>query len=199
MSSARPRPTLDRPDWWALWEIAHAQAGHFTTRDAKDCRISSALLSQNVRSEVVVGVERGIYRFKTFPLHPQASLVVRWLWTGREGIFSHETALSLHGLSDILPNFTVMSVPQSWARRRVRVPEGVELRPAAWSDAEVEWVGAVPATSPLRTVVDCAQVGVSRDLVDEAIAQGILRGMFTRARLREALRRVTPPRKGGGL
>jgi len=91
-----------------------------------------------------------------------------------------------------------MTVPQSWARRRVRVPEGVELRPAAWSDAEVEWVGAVPATSPLRTVVDCAQVGVSRDLVDEAIAQGIQRGMFTRARLREALRRVTPPRKGGG-
>jgi predicted transcriptional regulator of viral defense system len=30
-------------------------------------------------------------------------LVTAWLWSERAGVMSHQTALSLHGLSDVLP------------------------------------------------------------------------------------------------
>lgn len=183
-----------RPDWWGLWNLAHAQAGHFTAQDARESRVSTALLSQNVGAGVVLRVERGIYRFAQFPPHPQEDLAVRWLWTDREGVFSHETALLLHRLSDALPNITVMTVPAAWARRRLTIPRGVELHFDDVVDADVQWVDAVPVTTPLRTVIDCWRVGVSPELVNAAVREAIARGLFSRARYTRALGREHPHR-----
>lgn len=189
-----PRPESDalRPDWWGLWNIAHAQAGHFTAQDARASRVSTALLSQNVTAGAVLRVERGIYRFAQFPPHPQEDLVARWLWTDREGVFSHETALLLHRISDALPNITVMTVPATWARRRVTVPRGVELHVDDVADADVQWVDAVPVTTPLRTVIDCWRVGVSPELVNAAAREAVGRGLFSRVRYTRALRQESP-------
>ncbi len=184
MLPPRPRRRSSGPDWPRLWELAHAQVGYFTTRDAEESRISSPLLRQNVQSGVVQWVRRGIYRFVSFPPHPQEDLIVLWLWTAREGVFSHESALSLHELSDVMPNVVVMTVPPSWAKRRVKVPVGVELHAAPLGEREVMWVGAVPATHPLRTVIDCERSGVSPELVDVAVAQAIARGWFSRTQYR---------------
>jgi predicted transcriptional regulator of viral defense system len=177
------------PDWLRLSELAHAQVGYFTTKDAEGCKVSSPLLRQNVQSGAVLWIRRGVYRFPSFPPHPQEDLVVFWLWAARESVFSHESALSLHELSDVLPNVVVMTVPPSWATRRRKVPVGVELHVASLETADVMWVGAVPVTHPLRTVVDCERAGVSPELVEVAVAQCLARGWFSRAQYRAA--RVT--------
>jgi len=49
-------------------------------------------------------VRRGVYRLEHFPAGEHEDLVALWLWTDRAGVFSHETALALHGLSDTLPS-----------------------------------------------------------------------------------------------
>ena len=111
-----------------------------------------------------------------------------WLWADSKGAFSHETALLLHDLSDALPGTRHMTVPFSWAVRRLRVPKGLVLNYADLRDEDVEWKGAIKVTTPLRTVVDCLLDAVEPNLVTQAINQGVRRGAFTRALVRHELK-----------
>ena len=111
-----------------------------------------------------------------------------WLWADSKGAFSHETALLFHDLSDALPGTRHMTVPFSWAVRRLRVPKGLVLNYADLRDEDVEWKGAIKVTTPLRTVVDCLLDAVEPNLVTQAINQGVRRGAFTRALVRHELK-----------
>lgn len=116
----------ETPDWNALFDVAQAQAGYFTTKQAARSGYSSQLLAHH-RNNRVERVRRGIYRLVHFPASDHEDLVVFWLWSEQEGVFSHETALALHDLSDILPSRIHLTLPASWCRRRLRVPRGLVL------------------------------------------------------------------------
>ena len=110
-----------------------------------------------------------------------------WLWSDREGVFSHETALALHELSDALPAVHHLTLPSAWASRRMRVPERVELHYADLEDDEVTWAASIPVTSPRRTLGDSTRDGVSPELVEQAAAQIVRRGLLSRADVRRVL------------
>jgi predicted transcriptional regulator of viral defense system len=93
-------------------------------------------------------------------------------------VFSHETALVLHDLSDVLPGQAHMAVPASWRRRRLRVPAGLVLHFGDVGDADRASFSAVPVTAPLRTLQDCIEASVSPDLVQQAIRQARRRGLI---------------------
>ncbi|HTP27352.1 MAG TPA: hypothetical protein VMK12_17080, partial [Anaeromyxobacteraceae bacterium] len=99
------------------------------------------------------------------------------------GVFSHETALSLHGLSDALPARVHLTVPSDWRRRRLRVPRGVELAFADIPKSDRAWVGPVQVTSIRRTLEDCAAAAVAPDLVQQALSEAATRGLVPRAEL----------------
>lgn len=167
-----------RPDWDALFEIAATQEGHFTTAQAANVGYSPQLLNHHVRRGRLRRVRHGIYRVVHFPAGEHEDLTLLWLWSRQEGVFSHETALAAHGLSDALPAHVHMSLPKEWKGRRPRVPEGVHLYYADISPAERAWFDSVPVTSPSRTLLDCAAEHVAPDLVDQALGQGLDRGLF---------------------
>jgi hypothetical protein len=87
---------------------------------------------------------------------PSSNLVTVWLWSDREGVFSHQTALLLHQLSDVLPAQVNMTLPGSCRHRRFRLPDGVVLHFAELSKSERTWFGAVPVTTVARTLNDCS-------------------------------------------
>jgi predicted transcriptional regulator of viral defense system len=165
------------PSWNALHEIAERQQGLFTIEQAGGAGFSAQLLSKHVASGNLDRVRRGIYRLTRFPAaeRAQEDLVVVWLWSGRAGVFSHETALQLHQLSDVLPARIHLTVPASWEKRRVRPPEGVELYTADVSAAETTWVGAVPVTAPARSIVDVALAHGDAAVIDRAVRQALRR------------------------
>ncbi len=171
---------MSRPDPDRLYEIAVAQAGCFTTRQAAEAGYSRPLLDHHVRGERFHRLRRGIYRLVHFPSGEDEDLVVAWLWSDRQVVASHGTALALHGLSDALPARIHLTVPASWARRRLTVPSGYVLHFADVPDAARAWAGAVPVTTPLGTVLDCRGGAVSPNLVAQAIRQGLARGLFGR-------------------
>ena len=168
------------PDWDRLYETALGQEGHFTTQQALDAGYSSQLLVKYLNSGKIVRVRRTVYRLKHFPPGQQEDLVALWLWSDRAGIFSHETALMLHELSDVLPARAHLTVPEKWRRRRLQVPDGVVLHYADVPKRDRAWVGAVPVTSPARTLTDCAADYVSPDFLSSAISQALARGMVNR-------------------
>ena len=168
------------PDWDRLYETALAQEGHFTTQQALDAGYSSQLLVKYLNSGKIIRVRRTVYRLKHFPPGQQEDLVALWLWSDRAGVFSHETALMLHELSDVLPARAHLTVPAKWRRRRLQVPDGVVLHYADVPKRDRAWVGAVPVTSPARTLADCAADYVSPDFLSSAISQALARGMVSR-------------------
>src|SRR5687768_2373690 len=94
---------IKQPDWNRLYETAVGQEGLFTSLQAADAGYSAQLLVHHVRSGRVLRVRRGIYRIVHFPAGEHEELVAAWLWSERAGVFSHQTALALHELSDVLP------------------------------------------------------------------------------------------------
>ena len=110
-----------------------------------------------------------------------------WLWSQQQGVFSHQTALALHDLSDVLPARVHVTLPDAWRARRLRVPNNVVLHHGDIADRDRAWHGCVPVTSAVRTVIDCAQAGVSPDLIKQAIDDGVQRGLFSEKMLAEAL------------
>ena len=101
----------------------------------------------------------------------------------QQGIFSHQTALFLHDLSDALPSRAHLTLPTNWRRRRLRIAAGLELHYADVDEAQRSWVGSIPVTAPLRTLADCASTHLSRDLLEQAIQEASTRGIVTRAEL----------------
>lgn len=170
--------TITGPSWQDLYEVAAAQAGHFSTVQAAESGFSAPLLHKYLSNGRIHRVRRGVYRLVHFPASEEEGLVVLWLWSERAGVFSHGTALARHELSDLLPSEVEMTVPAAWRRRRLRVPEGLRLHYANLAEDERAWHGPVPITTPARTVKDCAAAGVSPEFVEQAIAQGLDRGLF---------------------
>ncbi len=179
-------PVVSRqpPDWGRLYCIAEAHAGYFTTQDAADAGYSSQLLHKYVANGRVQRARRGVYRIVHFPATEHEGLVIPWLWSGRSGVFSHETALALHDLSDVLPARAHLTLPVGWRRRRLRVPAGVVLHHADVGDDERGWVDVVPVTAPERTLADCIEAYVSPDLVEQALRDAGERGLVAPGRLK---------------
>ena len=176
------------PSWDQLWETASSQAGFFNVPQAAEAGFSRPLLQYHVQTGKLERWGRGILRLTRFPPSDNEDLVPLWLWADRKGVFSHETALALHDLSDALPGKRHLTVPESWSSRRLRVPAGLVLHHAAVPKRAIEWKGPVTVTSPLRTIVDCKVDAVAPDLLKQAIDQGVRRGHFTRADVRAALK-----------
>lgn len=175
------------PNWDQLFEVASAQAGYVTNAQAHEAGYSLPLLQFYIQKGRLERVQRGILRLVHYPPGEQEDLVPLWLWSEQKGVFSHETALMLHNLSDALPGKRHMTVPASWSKRRLRLPRGLVLHFADVPKAAVTWLGPVPLTTPLRTVADCAASRVAEDLVHQAVQQGVRRKLFSRADVKAAI------------
>lgn len=181
-----------RPEWDRLFEIAAAQEGLFTTKQAAEAGYSPQLLVHHVRRGRVARVRRGVYRLVHFPAGEHEDLVAIWLWTERAGVMSHATALALHELSDVLPAVHYVTLPASWSARRLRVPRGIELHHADLPAEDRGWVGPIPVTSVLRTLNDCAKGGLSPELLQQAAEQALRRGLVTRDELGDVAKALAP-------
>ncbi len=180
------------PNWDRLYEIAAAQDGLFTTQQAAEAGYSPQLLVHHVRRGRMLRVRRGIYRLVHFPAGEHEELVMVWLWSEQAGVLSHETALGLHGLSDVLPARVHLTLPAAWKRRRFRVPEGVVLHHTDVEPTARAWAGPVPITSVSRTLNDLARIGLSPELLRQAALQALRRGLTTRDELTDVEHALEP-------
>ncbi|MBX2797020.1 MAG: type IV toxin-antitoxin system AbiEi family antitoxin domain-containing protein [Myxococcales bacterium] len=165
------------PSWDDLHALANGQSGHFTAQQAAEAGFSFQLLHKHVRSGNLERPARGIYRIARFPPSEHEDLVVLWLWSAQQAVFSHETALQLHELSDVLPARIHLTLPEATPRRRTN-PEGTVVHFADVPAFDRQWLGPVPITKPARSVLDVAAAHGDASLVGQAIDQGIAAGLF---------------------
>lgn len=133
-----------RPAWDVLFEVTKAQARFFTTRLAAPTGYPPRLFAY-LGGKKVARVRRGFYRLVHFPASEHEQLVVLWLRSGQTGVVSHETALPLHHLSDVLPGKVHLAVPTGWRLRHLRIPAGLVLH-RKWRTAAATTPSSGPAT-----------------------------------------------------
>jgi len=185
-------PIPAKPDWDQLFMTAQTQQGLFTTQQAADSGFSPQLLVHHAHSGRVLRVRRGIYRIAHYPAGTQEDLIAAWLWTERVGIVSHQTALSLHELSDLLPSQIHLTLPIAWRKRRFRIPTDVVLHHADIPARDRTWIDAVPTTNARRTLNDCADASLTPELLRQAAQQALQRGLATRDELGPVEQALTP-------
>ncbi len=168
-----------------LYEIAERQAGYFSAQQARQAGFSNALLSHHVRSGRFLRLRRGVYRLARFPETPYADLFIAWLAAGEKAVLSHESALLLYGLTDLLPAEIHLTVPRTASRR---LP-GVRFHTARLAPEEITRRQGLPVTTLPRTIADLARSGLPEEWVRQAIHQALQRGMLSETALEEEARR----------
>ena len=158
----------------ALFEIAEGQQGYFTAKQSADAGYQLGSQAHHVKSGNWVRVERGIYRLARFPQSDEEQLVIYSLWSRNragepEGVYSHQTALSIHELSDVNPAKLHMTVPTTF-RRNAKPPKTLVLHHASLDEKDIEQRQGFAVTCPLRAIADLVTAeSVSRDIVEQAL------------------------------
>lgn len=177
------------PDHQQLFEIASEQGGYFTSTQARGCGFSKALLAHHAKNGKFVRVRQGLYRFRQYPSSPREDVLAAWLAAGRDvAVVSHESALDLLSLSDVVPEAVHLTVPRS-KRYRSRSP-GVVIHTTTRGFARGDVVvrDGIRMTSPVRSILDAAEAGTAPEQIVAAVTQATERGLATKSQLLRAAR-----------
>lgn len=180
--------------WDDLLSTAAAQHGYFTTAQAAEHGISRRALTWRTQHGSAERIGHGLYRLPHWPI--DAADEMHGLQAlAPFGTFSHQTALTLLRLSDIIPSTIHFTIPET---SRLRPRPGVTLhrsRHGATIDRTLRdglWV-----SSARRALLDAAREGADPDQLISAARDARDRAMLTSNDLAE-LRRY-PPFAGAGL
>jgi len=165
----------NKPDYDQLYNIAESQGGYFAASQARKLGFTWDRLSKNVKNGRFARVAHGVYRLVNFPGSPFEDLFIAWLRTGPNSVISHESALSVYDLSDVLPNEIHIIVPRSSSVRR----KGIRQHTNQLEDSEITTREGLPITAVARTLADVSATGLAKEQVKLAINEGISNGMVT--------------------
>jgi hypothetical protein len=174
-----------------LLQIAESQQGYFTSRQAEKCGFSRANFHRKLQSGKWCKEEVwGVYRLSNYPPTQRPELALWTLWSADrqgnpQGIWSHETALEIHGLSDVAPAKLHMSVPKGF-RKGTAIPRNLCLHfvdEIPQSDIEIRQGYRV--TTPLRTLADIVREEktqyeqIELAILDLAVQKSLIKGLAT--------------------
>lgn len=172
--------------WQSLLRTAAVQRGYFTTAQAAGHGISRRALTWRAEHGSADRIEYGLYRLPHWPIDPSDDLYALQA-RAPFGTFSHDTALSLLGLSDIIPAVVHFRIPET---SRLRSRPGIRLhrsRRQAGTDRILRdglWV-----STARRALVESARSGVDPEQLLAAARDATERAMLTSDDLREGSQR----------
>jgi predicted transcriptional regulator of viral defense system len=178
-----------------LYEIAEGQQGFFTTKQAKAAGFAENTHPYHVQAGNWIREHRGIYRLASFPRGERPDLMLWSLWARNrqeiaQGVYSHQTALSLHDLSDVMPAKLHMTVPKGF-RRNSKIPRILVLYLADLPQSDIGDTNGIRVTKPMRTILDLLEGGeMPLGTLRQALREGLHRGLIRRSEIAEARKRL---------
>jgi predicted transcriptional regulator of viral defense system len=171
--------------------MAEVQNGFFTTKQAKAAGFAENTHPYHVHAGNWVREHRGIYRLASFPRGERPDLMLWSLWSrnrgeAAQGVYSHQTALSLHDLSDAMPTKLHMTVPRTF-RRNSKIPCVLVLHFTDLPQIDIGVAYGARVTSPLRTILDLLAGGeMPLATLRQALLEGLRRGLIRRSEIAAA-------------
>ncbi len=170
----------NKADHSCLFAIAAGQRGYFTAAQARACGFAWDALTYHTQHGRFLRIRRGLYRLRDYPSSPREEVVAAWLAVGKDAaVVSHESALDMLGLSDVIPAAVHLTVPR--AKRHLPTLPGVIIhtttRPLPSGDIAVR--DGVRLTAAARTILDAAEAGTAPEQIEQAVVQAVERGLAT--------------------
>lgn len=172
-----------------ILEIAKTQKGYVATYQAPE--VSSQLFAHHESAGNLERVSRGIYRVEMLPPEEDEELVIAYLWSRERGVISHESALSIYKISDVLPRRIHLTLPRDDKPVRREKPDWIAVHFGDVGEEDRQWYDVIPITTPERTLIDMATDVMDPDLFDRALAEakekGLVRPDFEGRLIRELI------------
>lgn len=175
----------------ALLAIAEQQQSLFTAKQAGEAGYSDAARVYQVKSGNWIRKVRGVYQLADYPNTDRPDLVLWSLWSRGvddvpQGVYSHQTALSIFDLTDLQPAKLHLTVPRKF-RRRSRIPGILVLHRQDLPKTDVMELEGYQVTRPLRAIGDLLRSGdVHPGILREALQEGMDSGLITIGEIRRA-------------
>lgn len=164
--------------WDQLVGRAAEQHGYVTTRDAHDLAIDPTQLRLLAARGRLERVARGVYRVSVLPRGEHDDIAEAAAWSLGRGVVSHESALVLHGISDVNPSRVHLTVPRE-NYPRAAGGDLYRLHRRVLLASDVTELDGIAVTTAERTIRDCLDGGTDpyqlRRAIDRAEAEGLLR------------------------
>jgi predicted transcriptional regulator of viral defense system len=171
-----------------LFGVASEQHGYFTAKQARGCGVTFDHLSYHAQRGRFIRVRRGLYRLRDYPSFPREDVVAAWPAVGKKAVVSHESALDLLDLSDVIPNAVHLTVPRSTRHLPTLVGATIHTSTRPFQPADLITRDGIRLTSASRTILDAAQSGVGPEPIEMAVRQALRRGLTTSRRLEQDAR-----------
>lgn len=171
---------IRRTDHQGLEALALAQGGYFTRADAHAHGIDDRLLHYHVGAGRFVRIFPGVYRLLVAPPAPRDELLRAWVWSNYRGVVSHESALALFDLSDVLPSRVQLTVPPAFAR----TTGPYQLHRTGLAEDVVTTYEGLPVTTPARSIIDAAAAGAGPEQIVRAVQEAMARALTSAEQLR---------------
>lgn len=168
-----------------LFEIADRQQGYFTAGQAKECGYYDSHFQRYLSDGDWIKIGRGVYRLARYPLSDRPDLIEWSLWSRNkrgevQGVWSHETALDLYELCDIMPAKLHLTVPPNF-RKSISIPPILKLYYADLEEKDWTEQQGYRITTPIKTLLDLAETRqISNDLLKQAVFEGRKNGILPR-------------------
>ncbi len=174
-----------KADHDCLYQVSAEQHGYFTTQQASSCGFGGSALTYFVNDGRFIRMYRGVYRLRDFPPSEFEEIAWAWLAMGPDAVVSHESALEVHGLSDIIPNAVHITLPRS--QRYRKAPPGTRIHTAVSPPNQEHLVTrqGIRVVRPELAIMESAEMGSGPEQIEMAVVQSLDRGITTKQRLRD--------------
>lgn len=168
-----------------LFDMASAQQGYFTARQAVSAGYRINNHPYHVKRGHWIREHRGIYCLSNFPSQPDDQYVLWSLWSCNrkgqpQGVYSFDTALGIYDVSDVMPAKLHMTVPKKF-RRNSEIPPVLVLHREDLGEKDCQAMRGFRVTTPSRTVLDIMAAGQIEDhLIRQAVVEFTHRGLLSR-------------------
>lgn len=156
---------------WAITQLAAKQMGLITRRQLLDFGLSARAIDYRVAAGHLIRCLPGVYRYPAAPRGWTQDLLATCLWS--DGVASHRAAAALWHLAGTKPGIVEITTT-----RYLNAPDHITLHRADLSGtADKGALGAIPVTSPVRTLIDLAAVVPKEDLelaLDDALHRRVV-------------------------
>ena len=175
-----------------ILDLAADQYGYVTTSQVRERGGSADALRKMAKRGALERISRGVYRLPTFPSSVFAEYMEASLWPVTvRGIISHQSSLSLRGLSDVSPSAIHISVPPNHRIRR-QIPRQIVVHNEEFTDREITLFEGIPTTTIRRTIEDCHRAHLGPDLLRQAITAAQKEGFLDPGDAVDLMKRVLP-------
>lgn len=162
-----------------LIELAISQGGYFTAKQALKFGYSYRAQNYYVEAKQWLKEGRALYRFSFLPFSKEDEFIKACFWSRDkkdipQAVISHESALSVHGLGEIIPNKINLTVPKSF---RKKPHKKYLIYKADLTSKEIEKKDSFKVTNIVKTIIDVTENVDSEQLkkiVEDAYKKGLV-------------------------